>query len=79
MDYNGTSILAKCLHVPVLFMMRGSGLAERPLLRDSSGTAAAVIEPWRLTATEDAEDATNRGLVGADQTAIAQIGFLAAL
>src|SRR5690606_24601805 len=61
------------------FVLRWSRLAERPLLGDSSGRTTAVIETGRFAAAQNAEDAANRGLIGADQAAIAQIGLLATL
>jgi len=56
----------------------GSGLAEWALLGDSSGAAAAVIEPRRFAAAKNAEHALQGCLVGADQPAIALVGFAAA-
>ena len=55
-----------------------SGLAERALLADSSGTAAAVIEAGCLVAAQNTEHAVSGRLTGTNQPAIAQIGRLAA-
>jgi len=55
-----------------------SGLTERALVADLSGTAAAVIEGRRFGAAQDAEHAGRGLLAGANDSAIAQVGFLAA-
>ncbi|MCY1547210.1 hypothetical protein D9M68_832530 [compost metagenome] len=55
-----------------------SGLAERALLADSSGSATAVIEAGRVAAAQDTEHAADRGAVGANQPSIALVGGLAA-
>src|SRR3990167_1683524 len=64
------SILALCWYVRRSVL----GLTKWPLLRDSSGTATAVIEIGGFSAAQNAEYAVGGGLAGSNHSAIEEIG-----